>query len=1012
MNGEPIIGASVVEKGVATNGTVTDFEGNYTLTISSDELQISYIGYLPQVVKVHSGTSFYNVTLKEDTKTLDEVVVIGYGTQKKVNLTGSVASVSSSEIKDRVQTNVLSAVQGTVPGVTVISRPGSTPSINFRGRGNLGTSEPLYVIDGAIADAAFFQSLNPNSIESISFLKDASSSAIYGSRAAYGVVLVTTKNGEKGKMNVSYSGLVGMKTPTYLPKTVDSWEYASMLNEGMYNRNAANGKYQAYSQEEIDKFRNGTDLDYYPNTNWADLVLDKHVLTTQHSVSFSGGSDKVRYFMNLGYMYDDKPNFMSGQDKTRYTLDTNIASDITKWFTVKGSIKYIRNVSDTEHGQPWMGNFLLVPSIMVAQQSNGEWGSIAGGKQATQSFITGNPLRALSNKNWSKSKTEETMYDLGFDIKPVKGLVISGQGVFRGQEYKGKSYTALQDEVKTFETGTPIGGTGTYTNSMSMNWSSVTRMLYTGTIKYDWSNSIHNITALAGTSYEHYKYEALSAGRKNFPSDALEDLNGGSNAGKDLSNGGGMTEYKILSYFGRINYDYAHKYYASLSYRHDGSSRFAKENRWGNFWSFGAGWRISEEAFMKDVKWVNNLKLRASYGETGNDNILDSDGDPDYYPYQTLYGLGYKNGSEAGAYFTVIANPSLKWETQISTDIALEFGLFDRLTGTIEYFKKDSKDLLFDVSQPASVGVTSIIQNIGKVTNSGVEIELDYNAFKNKDWSVSVGANATFVKNKIKNLPATMKENGYISGSKKWLEGKSIYEFWLRQWHGVDPQTGDGLYVADVSKYNQGNIGTGDGNITQSQFDEYKKTVVTIDGKELTNSYTYAKYDFSGSSIPDVYGGFNVRVSYKNFDLAAVFSYQLGGQILDTNYATMMSMTEFGYAQSPDLLKAWKQAGDITEVPRIDNSAAHTTNIGQSYSTRWLTSSDYLNLRSVTIGYQLPKTWLSKVMLKSARLNLTAENLFMLKARQGLNPMANYSGVTYNEYMPSRNITLGLNVSF
>ena len=187
-------------------------------------------------------------------------------------------------------------------------------------------------------------------------------------------------------MNVSYSGLVGMKTPTYLPKTVDSWEYASMLNEGMYNRNAANGKYQAYSQEEIDKFRNGTDLDYYPNTNWADLVLDKHVLTTQHSVSFSGGSDKVRYFMNLGYMYDDKPNFMSGQDKTRYTLDTNIASDITKWFTVKGSIKYIRNVSDTEHGQPWMGNFLLVPSIMVAQQSNGEWGSIAGGKQATQSF--------------------------------------------------------------------------------------------------------------------------------------------------------------------------------------------------------------------------------------------------------------------------------------------------------------------------------------------------------------------------------------------------------------------------------------------------------------------------------------------------------------------------------------------------------------------------------------------------------------------------------------------------
>ena len=691
VNGEPIIGASVVEKGVATNGTVTDFEGNYTLTISSDELQISYIGYLPQVVKVHSGTSFYNVTLKEDTKTLDEVVVIGYGTQKKVNLTGSVASVSSSEIKDRVQTNVLSAVQGTVPGVTVISRPGSTPSINFRGRGNLGTSEPLYVIDGAIADAAFFQSLNPNSIESISFLKDASSSAIYGSRAAYGVVLVTTKNGEKGKMNVSYSGLVGMKTPTYLPKTVDSWEYASMLNEGMYNRNAANGKYQAYSQEEIDKFRNGTDLDYYPNTNWADLVLDKHVLTTQHSVSFSGGSDKVRYFMNLGYMYDDKPNFMSGQDKTRYTLDTNIASDITKWFTVKGSIKYIRNVSDTEHGQPWMGNFLLVPSIMVAQQSNGEWGSIAGGKQATQSFITGNPLRALSNKNWSKSKTEETMYDLGFDIKPVKGLVISGQGVFRGQEYKGKSYTALQDEVKTFETGTPIGGTGTYTNSMSMNWSSVTRMLYTGTIKYDWSNSIHNITALAGTSYEHYKYEA------------------------DLSNGGGMTEYKILSYFGRINYSLMDRYLLEANIRADASSRFYKDNRWGYFPSFSAGWRISQEEFMKNISWINNLKIRASWGTLGNINNV---GNYDYFQNYNL-GSDYNFNDEAvkGILESKPANLGLGWETVALTDFGVDIDLFDnKLSIVADYYIKNTSDILLGYNVPVETGIWSApSQNIGKV---------------------------------------------------------------------------------------------------------------------------------------------------------------------------------------------------------------------------------------------------------------------------------------------------------
>lgn len=398
--GEPIIGASVVEKGAPTNGTITDFDGNFTLTVSGNELQISYIGYLPQVVKVQSGVTSYNVTLKEDTKTLDEVVVIGYGTQKKVNLTGAVASVSTDDIKDRVQTNVLSAVQGTVPGVTIISRPGSTPSINFRGRGNLGTSAPLYVIDGAIADATVFSNLDPNTIESISFLKDAASSAIYGSRAAYGVVLVTTKGGKAEKMNVAYSGYVGVKTPTYLPDVLDSWDYATLLNEAKYNANPSGGKNQAYTNEEIGWFRDGSNPDYYPNTNWADLVLDKHVLTTQHSLNFSGGSEKVRFFSSVGYVFND--NFMPGVTDDRYNLNLNLQSDVTKWLTLKTGVKYIRNSSDTKNGTPWIANFVLVPSIMVAQQSNGEWGSIAGGKDATQTFMNSNPLRTLSFDNWRK----------------------------------------------------------------------------------------------------------------------------------------------------------------------------------------------------------------------------------------------------------------------------------------------------------------------------------------------------------------------------------------------------------------------------------------------------------------------------------------------------------------------------------------------------------------------------------------------------------------------------------
>ncbi len=617
--GEPIIGASVVEKGAPTNGTITDFDGNFTLTVSGNELQISYIGYLPQVVKVQSGVTSYNVTLKEDTKTLDEVVVIGYGTQKKVNLTGAVASVSTDDIKDRVQTNVLSAVQGTVPGVTIISRPGSTPSINFRGRGNLGTSAPLYVIDGAIADATVFSNLDPNTIESISFLKDAASSAIYGSRAAYGVVLVTTKGGKAEKMNVAYSGYVGVKTPTYLPDVLDSWDYATLLNEAKYNANPSGGKNQAYTNEEIGWFRDGSNPDYYPNTNWADLVLDKHVLTTQHSLNFSGGSEKVRFFSSVGYVFND--NFMPGVTDDRYNLNLNLQSDVTKWLTLKTGVKYIRNSSDTKNGTPWIANFVLVPSIMVAQQSNGEWGSIAGGKDATQTFMNSNPLRTLSFDNWSKSTTENTMYDLGFDLKPIENLVISGQLDYKRYEYKSKSYSAEYPEVVHFETGKEIPGTGNSSpNSMSMYWISNSNMMTTLTAKYDLKLGQHAVNFLVGTSYEHYKYERLYSKRTDFVSDGLEDIEQGNNISKDLPDGRGIVESKMLSYFGRINYSYKDRYLFEANLRADASSRFHKDNRWGWFPSFSAGWRISEESFMKPITWLNNLKLRASYGTLGNIN--------------------------------------------------------------------------------------------------------------------------------------------------------------------------------------------------------------------------------------------------------------------------------------------------------------------------------------------------------------------------------------------------------
>ncbi|WP_302572573.1 TonB-dependent receptor [Parabacteroides goldsteinii] len=1001
-HGEPVIGASVVEAGT-TNGTVTDFDGNFVLTVSGRDkhVLISYIGYTTKNITLKDGQTSVNVILEEDSELLDEVVVVGYGTQKKVNLTGSVAAISSEEIKDRVQTNVLAAVQGTVPGVTVISRPGSTPSINFRGRGNLGTSSPLYVIDGAIADADLFSNLDPNSIETISFLKDASSSAIYGSRAAYGVVLVTTKRGQKEKMNVSYSGYVGMKMPTYLPDVLDSWDYATLLNEAFYNRDASNGKNAAYSEDEIKWFRDGSKPDYYPNTKWADLVLDNPVVTTQHSLNFSGGSDKVRFFSGLGYLYDDK--FMPGQSSQRYNLDINVAADVTKWLTLKSGVKFIRSTNKTEHGVASIGNFLMVSSTMVAQQSNGEWGSIAGGKAATQSFMNGNPLRALSKNNWSDGKTDNTMIDLGFDLKPVKGLVISGQGAFKGWESKSRGYTALQDNVKNFETGAEIPGTGVYTNEMNMFWQSENRTMYTLTARYDWSNKVHNIGILAGTSYEHYKYERLYAKWKDFVTDDLEDMTTGGEISKDQpdqnSYGTPLREYKILSYFGRLNYSLLDRYLFEANLRADASSRFHKDNRWGIFPSFSAGWRINQENFMQQIDWINNLKIRASWGTLGNINNVGN------YDYFQLYNNGadynFDNEAVKGVLESKPANEKLGWETVALTDIGVDFDIFNGLLSlTADYYVKNTSDILLSYNVPLETGIWSNpSQNIAKVRNSGFELALTHRKSFG-DFSYMVSANIATNHNEIKDMGESddIIQNGGDKIRYILREGESIGSFF-----GLKT---DGLYTQeeiDAGHYYTYGRKPKAGDIKYVPQRENVEWGSAINGEDRT---------IIGKDVPDFTYGINLNLQYKDFELS-IFGQGVSGTMAGFESE---QVSAFMLNSNPRKfhLGRWTEENPNPRAvyPRIYGGHS-LDDYNQYFSDYQLFDADYFRIKTISLGYRVPSNLISKWGMSSLKFFLTGENLFTLRAdhvMKDFDPEAS-SGRGIGS-LGTKSVAFGVNVSF
>ena len=1034
-DGEPVIGASIRVEGT-TVGTVTNFDGDFTLSVPADAktLTISYIGMVTVTLPIQDNMV---VNMNSDTQNLDEVIVVAYGTARRSSFTGSASSVSSKDFETRPITTVSSALEGGASGVQVTSslgQPGESPLVRIRGFGSVNASNaPLFVVDGAVYNGNISE-INPSDVESITVLKDAASTSLYGSSAGNGVILITTKKGSSSREGLSLQISQGWSNPAYKDYSrLNAFDYYpmqwEMLKNSLVSSNIEAGEAARRASNEIvgtlkynpflginDSDVVGIDGRLNPNATqlkWADdLDWEDAAYRTGHRqeyvVGWNGKNDNSDTYASIGYLNDK--GYMIKTDFERYSARLNYNTNPSKYVKAGLNIgatrtmsNYSNSDSDNSSSYSNMTRFIrnMAPIYPVHKHD-----LVTGAYLDSDGNPTTDPSRyvydydggrmsdtgrdaiaeaELNNRTHTFTNLTSRTY---FTLTPIEGLNITANYAIENREGRRKVYE------------NPYVGDGTAgPGRLGLRSTRFSTETFNQIVSYAKTLDKHNFDVMVGHESYDYKYEYFYSMKTQEIAAGMHDLDNFVN----ISSVSSYTDtYRKEGYLSRLNYDYVNKYYLSASYRRDGSSRFAKENRWGDFFSVGASWRMSEEEFFHDYSWLNNLKLRGSWGQTGNDAILDADNYASYYPSQTLYSLGINNQNDAGAYFSNLSNRDLIWETQISSDIALEFGLFNKIRGSIEFFNKSSKDLLFNVSLPYSSGVASIARNIGKVRNRGVEFDFNYLVYNNKDWRVSLDLNLTHIKNKITSLPEENRENGIISGSKKYMEGYSMYEFWLRQWHGVNPDNGQGLFILDESHINS------DGSYSSAS----ASSVVERDGKILTNNHNYAKYDHSGSAVPSVYGGFNWNVGYKAFDFSAIFSYSLGAKLLDLNYQSLMSLTNYGTSAHSDVSKAWRNPGDVTDVPQSNANATHATSVGQSYSTRWLVNGNYLNLRSLNLSYTFPKSLANKMTMESVRANISAENIFMIKARQGLNPQANYSGITYNEYLPARNITLGLNITF
>ena len=998
---EPLSGVNVVVKGT-TIGAITDINGAYTLNApgSNSVIEFTYIGFVPKQVTVGNQTTI-NVVMEEDSKALEEIVVVGYGTVKKSDLTGAVSSIKAEELQKLPMTSLDQGLQGRAAGVQVTSAsgaPGAEVSIRVRGGNSLSSGNgPLYVIDGFPIAAGGMASgygsssmsnnamatINPNDIESIEILKDASSAAIYGSRGANGVVLITTKRGKSGKTRVTYDGYFGVQSVAKKMDMMNGEEFATMANIA-----AANGGFDAIYGGVNEKWKAPS---YYRDnsTDWQDLIF-RDAAMHNHQLSINGGSESTQYAITGSFFGQD--GILINSDLKRASLRANIDSKISSWITVQTSLSATRtfqNVGSSEgdgaNGGSAINGALAIPATMYVYNEDGSYSTM---NQTPYGVTSGNPVgQSKLTKDYATRDRVMANVAIKFNLDMIlKGL---GAEIRGGTDYS-NSFRDVYVPSTVYH--------GENDNGIAAkSWRRVTSYLNENLLTYNKKLGDHSINAVGGFTIQTIEYIWGGATVSGFVNDLLEDNNMGSASSARGVPGSNRNSPRQVSWLGRVNYNYADRYLLTLTGRADGSSKFGVNNKWGFFPSAAVAWRVSQESFMEDVNWISNLKLRASYGLTGNQEF------DNFASLASLAQYSYTLGGAKATGFAPnkIPNSDLKWETTSTLDVGLDLGFLDnRLTFTADYYKKNTKNLLWNVSIPLSSGFGSIFSNHGTMENWGIELGLGYDLItSNKPgaftWNTSLMYSMN--RNEVTSLPGVTpgRPGGYLSGhlrvESSWLEEGYPVGIWKN-------------YVYDGVFENQAMLDSHPKAVTSDGLGSPKFKDLNNDGK-----IDREDWDIIGDPNPDFIFSWTNNFSYKNFDLSIFINGSYGNDVIQLGRAEYTMVTPFA-SQRRDVLNYWTPSNTNTNIPTPRISPHPYLPL----SSWMVEDGSYIRLKNVVLGYRFP----IRKAIESVRLYVSAQNLITITNYTGFDPEVNSNsnmlqpGVDWNAYPTSRVFTMGVNVAF